>query len=89
MPTPIDVDFLNQVCVATIGDLVTLDIKRHLGKYDKFKMEGDLLYFKVRLFNLEGPTRLRGLQSYHDFPTTGHFRYNKVVTLELLSRDFL
>ena len=50
MPAPIDVDFLNQVRIATIGDLVALDIKRHLGKDDKFKVEGDLLYFEERLF---------------------------------------
>ena len=43
MPTPIDVDFLNQVRVATIGDLMALDIKRHLSKDKKFKVEGDLL----------------------------------------------
>lgn len=46
MPAPIDVDVLNQVRVATIGDLVALNIKCHLGKNDKFKVEGDLLYFE-------------------------------------------
>ena len=86
MPAPIDVDFLNQVRVATIGNLVALDIKRHLGKDDKFKVGGDLLYFEERLFIPKGPTQLRVLQSRHDFLAVGHFGYNK--TLELLSRDF-
>jgi hypothetical protein len=58
MPVPINVDFLNQVCVATIGDLVSLDIKCHLDKDDKFKVEGDLLYFKERLFIPECLTQL-------------------------------
>ena len=65
---------------------MALDIKRHLGKDDKFKVEGDLLYFEERLFIPEGPTRLQVLQSRHDFPTASHFGYKK--TLELLSRDF-
>ena len=46
MPTPIDVDFLNQVRVATIGDHVALDIKHRLNKDNKFKVEGDFLYFE-------------------------------------------
>ena len=62
MPAPIDVDFLNHVCVATIGDFVAFDIKRRLGKYDKLKVEGDFLYFEEHLFIPEGLTRLRILQ---------------------------
>jgi hypothetical protein len=50
MPALIDVKFLNQVRVATIGNLMALDIKRHLGEDDNFKMEGDLLYFEARLY---------------------------------------
>ena len=82
---PIDTDFLDQVRTATIGDSVALEIKKHTDN-DKFKVEGDLLYFEERLYIPKGPTRLRVLQSRHDFPAAGHFGYNK--TLELISRDF-
>ena len=82
---PVDADFLSQVRAATIEDTVALDIKQR-DNDDKFKVEGDLLYFKERLYKPEGPTRLRVLQSRHDFPAAGHFGYNK--TLELISRDF-
>jgi len=57
MPTPIDVDFLNQVCVTTIENFVAFNIKRRFGEDNKFKVEGDFLYFEERLFILEGPTR--------------------------------
>ena len=53
---------------------------------DKFKVEGDLLYFEERLYIPQGPVRLQILQSRHDFPTAGHFGYNK--TSGLISRDF-
>jgi hypothetical protein len=82
---PIDTDFLDQVRTATIGDFVALEIKKRANN-DKFKVEGDLLYFEERLYIPKGPTRLRVLQSRHDFPAAGHFGYNK--TLELISRDF-
>lgn len=82
---PIDADFLNQIRTATIEDSVALEIKKRADN-DKFKMEGDLLYFEERLYIPKGPTRLRVLQSRHDFPAAGHFGYNK--TLELISRDF-
>ena len=82
---PIDADFLDQVRTATIEDSVALEIKKRADD-DKFKVEGDLLYFEERLYIPKGPTRLRVLQSRHDFPAAGHFGYNK--TLELISRDF-
>jgi hypothetical protein len=81
----IDTDFLDQVRTATIKDSVALEIKKRADD-DKFKVEGDLLYFEERLYIPKGPTRLRVLQSRHDFPAAGHFGYNK--TLELISRDF-
>ena len=87
VPTSIDVNFLDQVRVASIQDNVFLDIKRRPNhEEDKFKLEGDLLYFEERLYIPEGPIRLRVLQSRHDFPAVGHFGFNK--TLELISRDF-
>ena len=82
---PIDADFLDQVRTATVEDSVALEIKKRTDN-DKFKVEGDLLYFEERLYIPKGPTRLRVLQSRHDFPAAGHFGYNK--TLELISRDF-
>ena len=69
----------------TIEDSVALEIKKRADN-DKFKVEGDLLYFEERLYIPNGPTQLRVLQSRHDFPAAGHFGYNK--TLELISRDF-
>jgi hypothetical protein len=80
-----DADFLNQVRAATLKDSVAINIKQR-DDDDKFKVEGDLLYFEERLYIPKGPTRLRVLQSRHDFPAAGHFGYNK--TLELISRDF-
>ena len=82
---PIDADFLNQVRTATIEDSLARDIKQRSDD-DKFKVERDLLYFEERLYIPQGPTRLRVLQSRHDFPAAGHFGFNK--TLELISRDF-
>ena len=46
---PINADFLNQVCTATIKASIALDIKQHVND-DKFKVEGDLLYFEERLY---------------------------------------
>jgi hypothetical protein len=82
---PIDADFLSQVRAATIEDSVARDIRQY-SNGNKFKVEGDLLYFEERLYIPQGPTRLRVLQSRHDFPAAGHFGFNK--TLELISRDF-
>ena len=81
----IDADFLNQVRAATLEDSEAINIKQR-NDDNKFKVEGDLLYFEERLYIPKGPTRLRVLQSRHDFPAAGHFGYNK--TLELISRDF-
>ena len=81
----IDNDFLDQVRAATVEDSVALDIQRR-NDDDKFKVERGLLYFEERLYIPKGPTRLRVLQSRHDFPAAGHFGFNK--TLELISRDF-
>ena len=80
--TTINVGFLNEVRIATIKDSVAHDIKQRT-KDDKFKMEGDLLYFEERLYIPKRPIRLRVLQSRHDFPAVGHFGFNK--TLELIS----
>ena len=82
---PFDADFLNQVRATTIEDSIALDIKQHTNN-DKFKVEGDVLYFEGRLYIPKGPTQLRVLQSRHDFLAAEHFGYNK--TLELISRDF-
>ena len=69
------------------SDAFVLDIKRRPNdNSDKFKFEEDLLYFEERLYIPEGPTRLRVLQSRHNFLAVGHFGFNK--TLELISRDF-
>ena len=45
-----------------------------------------LLYYEELLYVPEGLCQLRVLQSRHDFPTAGHFGYNK--TMELISQDF-
>jgi hypothetical protein len=73
-----DADFLNQIRVATIEDFVARDIKQHSND-DKFKVEGDLLYFEERLYIPQGPARLRVLQSHHDFPTAEHFGFNNTL----------
>ena len=54
---PIDADFLDQVRTMTIEDSVALEIKKRADN-DKFKVEGDLLYFEERLYIRKGPTRL-------------------------------
>ena len=77
----IDADFLDQVRTATIENSVALDTKQPVND-DKFEVEGDLLYFEERLYIPKEPARLRVLQSRHDFPGAGHFRFNK--TLELM-----
>jgi hypothetical protein len=41
----------------TIEDSVALEIKKRADN-DKFKVEGDLLYFEERLYIPKGPTRL-------------------------------
>ena len=51
-----------------------------------FQFRDGLLYYQGLLYVPEGPCRLRVLQSRHDFPSAGHFGYNK--TMELISRDF-
>ena len=81
----IDADFVDQVCAATVEDSVALDIKQRIND-DKFKVEGELLYFEKRLYIPKGPIRLQVLQSRHDFLAARHFVFNK--TLELVSRDF-
>lgn len=81
----IDDDFLNHVCVATIENSIALDIKQYIDN-NKFKVEGDLLYFEEWLYILKGPTQLQVLQSHHDFPTARHFGFNK--TLELILQEF-
>ena len=78
---PFDANFFNQVQTATIEDSIALDIKQHTNN-DKFKVEGDVLYFEGRLYIPKRPTRLRVLQSRHDFPAARHFGHNK--TLELI-----
>ena len=52
----------------------------------RFQFQDGLLYYQGLLYVPEGPCRLRVLQSRHDFPSAGHFGYNK--TMELISRDF-
>ena len=52
----------------------------------RFQFQDGLLYYEGLLYVPEGPCRLRVLQSRHDFPSAGHFGYNK--TMELISRDF-
>ena len=54
---PIDVDFLDQVCVVTVKDSVALDIKQRVNN-DKFKVERKLLYFEEQLCIPKGSTRL-------------------------------
>jgi hypothetical protein len=79
-----DSSFLDQVRVASTMDHLVLDIKRRYNNNrEKFKFVDDLLYFEECLYILEGPTQLQVLQTYHDFPTIGHFGFNK--TLELTS----
>ena len=45
IPTPIDVDFFNQVRIATIEDPVGLNLKRCLGEDNKFRMEEGLCLY--------------------------------------------
>lgn len=52
----------------------------------KFKIQDNLLYYEKRLYIPKELARLCILQAYHDFPTAGHFRFNK--TLELISWNF-
>ena len=52
----------------------------------RFQFRDGLLYYEGLLYVPEGPCRLRVLQSRHDFPSAGHFGFNK--TMELISRDF-
>ena len=54
---PIDVDLLNQVRAAIVDDSITVDIKQCIND-DKFKVEGDLLYFEECLYILKGSARL-------------------------------
>jgi hypothetical protein len=87
MSAPVDSSFLDQVPVASTIDPLVLDIKCCFdNNCEKFKFVDDLLYFEEHLYIPKGPTRLRVLQACHDFPTTGHFGFNK--TLEFISRDF-
>ena len=46
---PIDVDFLDQVRAATLKDSVAFDINQRVDD-DKFKVEGELLYFEEQLY---------------------------------------
>ena len=52
----------------------------------RFQFRDGLLYYEGLLYIPEGPCRLRVLQSRHNFPSAGHFGFNK--TMELISRDF-
>jgi hypothetical protein len=82
----VDSSFLDQIHSASTLDPLIRDIKRRSdNNRKKFKFVDDLLYFEERLFIPEGPARLRVLQAHNDFPTVGHFGFNK--TLELISRD--
>ena len=54
---PIDANFLDQVRAATIEDFVALDIKQCVND-NKFKVEGELLYFEERLYIPKGPIQL-------------------------------
>jgi hypothetical protein len=51
----IDANFFNEVHVTTIKDSMALNIKQRAND-DKFKVEGDLLYFEERLYIPKGPT---------------------------------
>jgi len=84
MAMPVDSSFLTQVCTTSTLDTLVLDIK-HWSHYDdnNYKMMDNLLYFEESLYIPEGPLRLQILQARHDFPSAGHFGFNK--TLELLS----
>jgi len=86
IPTLVDVDFLDKVCIAIIEDSMALDIKHCLSKDDKFKAEKNLLYFKKHLSVLQKMTQLCILHFRHDFSTASYFRYKK--SLEFLSKDF-
>ena len=78
-----DSSFLDQVRTASTIDPLILDIKhRSDNNHEKFKFVDDLLFFEERLYILEGPARLQVLQARLDFPTTGHFGFNK--TLEFI-----
>ena len=68
-----------------VEDSIAFDIKQCVND-DKFKVEGELLYFEEQLYIPKGPIRLRVLQSRHDFPTMEHFGFNKI--LEFVSQDF-
>jgi hypothetical protein len=82
-----DSSFLDQVCATSTMEPLVFDIKRRSdNNCKKFKFVDDLLYFEERLYIPEGPARLRVLQARHNFPATGHFRFNK--TFELISQDF-
>jgi hypothetical protein len=52
----------------------------------RFQFMDELLYYQGLFYILNGPSRLQVLQSRHDFPTVGHFNFNK--TMELISCDF-
>jgi hypothetical protein len=63
-------------------DPLVLDIKhRSNNNREKFKFVNNLLYFEECLYILEGSTHLRVLQARHDFPTIGHFEFNKTWVL--------
>ncbi|GGS30672.1 hypothetical protein GCM10010252_78350 [Streptomyces aureoverticillatus] len=81
----IDDGFLSEVRTAIIEDFIVFDIKQRVDN-DKFKVEGDFLYFEERLYIPKGPTRFRVLQFRYDFSAAGYFGFNKI--LEFIFRDF-
>ena len=82
MSTLVDSSFLDQVRVASTMDPLVLDIKsRSINNCEKFKFVDKLLHFEKRSYILEGPACLPVLQTHHDFPTVGHFGFNKIMEL--------
>ena len=73
IPVSIDVDSLIRCVWQPMGIWWPSTSSVASVRTTKFKVEGDLLYYEERLFIPEGPTRLRVLQSRHDFPTGGSF----------------
>jgi hypothetical protein len=57
-----------------------------LGEGGDFEFKNELLFYKDLLYVPPGMARLEILQARHDFPSVGHFGYNKI--LELVSRDY-
>ncbi|GGV51944.1 hypothetical protein GCM10010495_81720 [Kitasatospora herbaricolor] len=81
--------FLKQIQSSISSDPLVYNIENNSSKShnpSKFKFKNNLLYFEKRLYIPEKKTRLRILQTRHNFPAAKYFKYNK--TLKLISKNF-